>query len=374
MKILFYSSYFYPYISGLTIYPKRILEHFSPMHRVTILTFPHGKNLKTEETFNDLNIIRMPYLFKISKGYISPQSLVYFLAEIKKNDLLIVNIPNFEALALVIFAKLFGKKVIAIFHCQVNLGKDFKSKIINFFLNASVYLQLYFSDTIIAYPDYIDYLLVGRLFNKKIRKTLPPVTPLKVEKKTLVKFKSDKKNGSWIGFVGRIAAEKGIKYLIDAVNKLNKQFNITILFAGPYGEDVSGENKYFLNIERKLKSFNIKHQFLGVLSEDELGAFYKAIDLLVLPSVNSTEAFGMVQAEAMLAGTPVVASSLPGARIPIELTKMGIVVEPKNTDALTSAILEVLKNRKKYTSPNHVKKTREIFDIKKTYEFYENIL
>ena len=51
-----------------------------------------------------------------------------------------------------------------------------------------------------------------------------------------------------------------------------------------------------------------------------MSSFYKSIDLLVLPSINQTEAFGMVQAEA-IAGTPVIAGNLPGVRIPIKLTK-----------------------------------------------------
>jgi glycosyltransferase involved in cell wall biosynthesis len=113
---------------------------------------------------------------------------------------------------------------------------------------------------------------------------------------------------------------------------------------------------------------------LGNLSEKRLGAFYKAIDVLVLPSINSTEAFGMVQAEAMLLGTPVVATNLPGVKIPISLTKMGIIVEPKNEKQLAEAISEILKNRKKYTNKNLIKNAEKIFNIKNVYQFYDNLV
>jgi glycosyltransferase involved in cell wall biosynthesis len=65
-------------------------------------------------------------------------------------------------------------------------------------------------------------------------------------------------------------------------------------------------------------------------------------DVTVLPSLNRTESFGMVQVESMLCGTPVVASDLPGVRQPVRHTGMGLVVEPRNPRALADAILEIL--------------------------------
>ena len=73
--------------------------------------------------------------------------------------------------------------------------------------------------------------------------------------------------------------------------------------------------------------------------------FYRRIDLLVLPSVNRTEAFGIVQAEAMLSGIPVVASDLPGVRAPIKLTDNGELAAAGNPKALMQAIIKVMENR-----------------------------
>ena len=123
-----------------------------------------------------------------------------------------------------------------------------------------------------------------------------------------------------------------------------------------------------------LNSYQIKHLFLGSLSNKQLKAFYKSIDVLVLPSINQTEAFGMVQAEAMLSGTPVISSNLPGVRMPIKLTNMGIVVEPKDIKQLSNAISEVLKNKNKYSNDDLIKKAKKIFDIEKTYQFYDQLL
>ena len=82
----------------------------------------------------------------------------------------------------------------------------------------------------------------------------------------------------------------------------------------------------------------------------------------------------MVQVEAMLLGTPVIASNLPGVRVPIRLTKMGILVQPKNSEQITEAINKILKNKKKYSNQKLIKNASKIFDIKKVYKFYDNLI
>lgn len=371
-KILFFSPYFYPYISGLTTYPYKILKHLCKYHSITILTFPYQKKEYKEKK---LKIIYLPYLLKISKGYISPQSFFYFYYYLKKSDIVFLNQPNFNGLFLAILAKIFNKKVISLFHCQVFLKPTFFNKIINFFLNSSMIIQLKLSNKIIIYTkEYFQSLPYYSYLKEKVVPILPPIEELKINKNFFQKIKKNK-NRIFIGFSGRIASEKGIEYLINAIFQIKhiKNKKITLLFAGPYGERVAGENNYFLKIKRLLKEKNINHKFLGNLKNGQLGAFYKAIDLLVLPSINSTEAFGMVQVEAMILGTPVVASSLPGVNLPIKLTKMGLLVEPKNVQQLKEAILKVVINRQKFANKKLTSNAKKVFNIRKVYRFYEEL-
>jgi len=375
MKILFSTTYFHPYLSGLTIYPWRILIHLSKNHQITVLTFNHKKNKKEELKIKNLKILYLPYLFRLSKGFISPQSLVYFSKEIKKADLVFFNQPNVEGLPLMILAKIFRKKTLSLLHCFLSGKKNWLDYIIINLANKILKIQLFLSDKIIAYTkNYLESFAIYKKIKNKVVFTLPPIKKLSVDKKFFQKLKKQKGKNVWIGFSGRIAQEKGIEYLIKSIKLLT--FNISrlfLIFAGPYGENVSGEESYYLKIKKMLDDEKINYRFLGNLNEKQLGAFYKAIDVLILPSVNSTEAFGMVQAEAMLLGTPVIASNLPGVKIPISLTKMGEVIEPKNEKQLSLAISKILKNRKKYTNKNLVKKAQKIFDIKKVYKFYDNL-
>jgi len=376
MKILFFSSYFFPYISGLTVYPKKILDYLSKKNYITVLTFSHENNLRHKETLKRLKIVRLPYFFRLSKGFISPQSLFLFIQYIKNNDLLLLNLPNFEGLALAFFGKIFNKKVISIYHCQVFLDKSLFSKIIFFFLNTSVLLQCWLSNVIIAHVEYVNYIDIGKIFRSKIKTVFPPIEKAIVNNKELFELIELKKNNVWIGYSGRMASEKGLEYLINAV-KIIRNSNVLkteLIFVGPKRNEVVGEKKYYDRIMDILKKNNMKCFFLGKLADKQMGAFYKSIDIFVLPSINRTEAFGMAQVEAMLCGTPVVASDLPGVRVPIQLTKMGIITPPKDSMAIAEAITTIINNRDKYTNKQLIANAKSIFNINKTYRFYERII
>jgi glycogen synthase len=58
-----------------------------------------------------------------------------------------------------------------------------------------------------------------------------------------------------------------------------------------------------------------------------MSALYPNLDVLTVPSLNSTEAFGLVQIEAMMNGVPCVASALPGVRQPVSMHGMGRIAQ-----------------------------------------------
>ncbi len=91
-----------------------------------------------------------------------------------------------------------------------------------------------------------------------------------------------------------------------------------------------------------------------------MAAFYPNLDVLVVPSLNSTEAFGLVQIEAMLNGVPCVASALPGVRMPVQMHKMGRVARIGDPASLAESILEVLDDPEKFRG--------DLASIKKAYD------
>ncbi len=377
MKILFFSPYFYPYTSGITTYPFKLFSHLAKQHQVDVLTFKHDSTLKSHENIENMQIRRIPFLFRISKGFISPQSLLYFYQEVKKSDVVFLNIPNFEGFPLAIISWLLGKRIISIYHCRVVMGKDIISQLISLCLNASMYIQLLLSQRIVGYTDdYVNNSWVGTLFRAKIKTVLPPIQHLSADESRLAELRNLRKDSTAIGYAGRTSHEKGLEYLVEAVERLSsqKKQKYIILFAGPYGKDVAGEEQYYNDIKKMLDEKHLKYHFLGCLSSGDLAAFYKAVDILVLPSINSTEAFGMVQAESMICGTPVVTTDLPGVRVPVQLTGMGKIVKLRNVNNLSEAIDHVVSNKNQYTNEKLVSAAQEIFKIEKTYQFYDKLL
>jgi glycosyltransferase involved in cell wall biosynthesis len=90
-----------------------------------------------------------------------------------------------------------------------------------------------------------------------------------------------------------------------------------------------------LGIERQVK-------FAGHLDDDGLARAYQNADILVLPSINSHEAFGIVLLEAMASGLPVIASNLPGVRAVFVDGIQGLICVPKNSEDLKNKIVRIL--------------------------------
>jgi glycosyltransferase involved in cell wall biosynthesis len=148
----------------------------------------------------------------------------------------------------------------------------------------------------------------------------------------------------------RFASEKGVEILLAAMPAiLEKHPKAQVLFAGQH-LDVMGEQAYFERLAPTIKKYeeNGHWTFLGNLNPEQMAAYYPNLDVLVVPSLNSTEAFGLVQIEAMMNGTPSIASALPGVRRPAQMTGMGKVVPIGDSAALAEAVLEVLAEPKKY--------------------------
>jgi len=174
--------------------------------------------------------------------------------------------------------------------------------------------------------------------------------------------------GPLIGFVARLAAEKGVEYMVEAMPGLLQRFpNARVLFAGQY-LDVLGEDAYRERLKAPIAALGPHWDFLGVLTPDELSGFFGACDVQVVPSLNSTESFGLVQVEAMLCGTPVVASNLPVVRQPVTMTGMGEVVEAGSAAALAEGVERVLSNRTAYVRPRAEIAAK--FDVDRTVDAY----
>lgn len=376
MRILVTLSYYTPYISGLTVYAKNLAEAIANKgYKVTLLTTQHDKRLPTFDEINGVFVQRVPYLFRLSKGFFMPMYLLYVLDNMVKTDTVIINSPQFEGFLVAILAKIFCKKIITVYHCEVRLPRSIVNTVVEYLLNINNFLTLLFSDRIVTSSR--DFAMHSKLlppFSHKTQYIYPPVVKPSVKKNAVKKLTDyiPHKKKFIIGFIGRIAADKGLEYLLLSIPLLQRKLrdDFLILLAGP--RHPVGEESYGKKIDTLIRKYRRHVCHIGLLREEEKGAFYSLLDVFVLPSINSTEAFGMVQIEAMFCGVPVIASNLPGVRVPIKKSGMGELAKPKDAKVLSSKIINVLLHRKNYKINQN--KIAEYFSFKRTIDQYGEVL
>lgn len=135
--------------------------------------------------------------------------------------------------------------------------------------------------------------------------------------------------------LGRLVAYKGYRYLIEAARYLADDYVVLIGGSGPLMCELQTEIKIW-GMEDKVK-------LLGRLPDEDLPAYYGACTLFCLSSVQKTEAFGIVQIEAMSCGKPVVATVIPGSGVSWvnEHGVSGLNVVPKDAKELAEAIMKI---------------------------------
>jgi glycosyltransferase involved in cell wall biosynthesis len=369
MKILIVLNYYYPYISGLSESARYTAEKLSEKFDVTVLTSRHEENLKEEEYINGVRIIRSDILFKISKGYISPSFLKKFKQLQKDMDIVNLHLPMAEAGLLSLLTP--KDKLVLTYQCDVNLDNSVIGKSIVKAMDISSKISMSRAEKIIVSSyDYANHSRVLPYFKNKWDE-IHPVSPL-YEKMIYdrIKDKNIAEQEIRIGFCGRIVEEKGVDVLLKAAPLVKKKLpNVRFLIAGDY-KDVAGGST-FEKMKREIGWDPSYVDFLGKMKVEDLIKFYNSLDILVLPSINSLEAFGMVQVEAMLSGTPVIATDLPGVRGIVTKTGMGEIVDPGDVNAIAESIINVIENKNNYMKEKKV--IEDIFGGNQAIRKYEDL-
>lgn len=136
--------------------------------------------------------------------------------------------------------------------------------------------------------------------------------------------------------VGRLVPYKGYPVLIRAMKYLPEKYHLVIGGLGPMRDELEAL------IDRENLRGRVSLE--GYLSDDALPHYFGACDLFVLSSVMKTEAFGIVQIEAMSCGKPVVATIIPGSGVSWvnEDGVSGRNVTPGDPEAMAGAIQDVM--------------------------------
>jgi len=355
MKILTVLTYYRPHTSGLTIYAERLARAFVKRgHEVTVMTTQYEKTLPREEMMDGVRVIRVPVAFRLSKGVIAPTFGLVATKLVWGHDVVQMHLPQFDAPGVALRGRLFGRPAVLTYHCDLHLPSGLFNRVVNTVVDFQNNLAGILSDHIVTYTqDYADHSPYLSHYASKLTPILPPVELPHPAPGAVQAFADNnlvKERRPVIGMAARFASEKGVEVLLDAMPAILEKYpQAQVLFAGQY-LDVMGEHVYAARLMPRIREYEAggHWKFLGVLNPQQMAAFYPNLDVITVPSLNSTEAFGLVQIEAMMNGVPSVPSGLPGVRQPVLMHGMGCVAEIGDSASLAGAILVVLDDADKF--------------------------
>jgi glycosyltransferase involved in cell wall biosynthesis len=322
MKIIQLSKYYPPYQGGIELVAKMITKaHVELKDSVDIISFGE-EDKKYRGNFSE-KVWQIKEQLKLLSTPINFFSVFKIIKKVQNEqyDYIYVHLPNPFMHALCAILKIISpnSKIFAIYH----------SDIVNQKLLKGIY-NLYFLATYFPYNKII--VSSDNLWNNS-----PVLTKVDSRKKFVLNFCSDsiieyhprKSFSGKLVAIGRFVPYKGFDFLVKTINKT--KYQLTIIGSGPEFDKI-----------KALADDNI--HLVGRVSDEEKTKILNDSDILIMSSINTSEAYGMVLVEAFAAGLPVIVPNIPsGVTYLGKDNERGHVFEILNQKSLLSK-LEQLDN------------------------------
>ncbi|QSB12889.1 glycosyltransferase family 4 protein [Natronosporangium hydrolyticum] len=355
-------TYYEPYISGLTHTARCVAEGMVQRGwRVAVVAAQHDRTLPRRETIAGVDVYRCPILLRLNRAFIAPSYPVIAAKLARRSSVLHLNLPMAEA-ALV--ARLRGRTpILSTLHIDLYLPPGRFSKAIVRASDHTSRAAIRRSSAVVAYSE--DQAHASQFWPLMAERTFAPVAAPCLDRRG-GQPNYRRTGGLHVGFLGRIVEDKGIEYLVRAFRQITDP-DARLLLAGNYATVAGGSN--LAELSREIAD-DARIQLLGELRGTEVDDFYASIDVFALPSV--AESFGIVQAEAMMAGVPSVTTDLPGGRHPVVATGFGRVVPPRDPQALAQAIRELAATTPSWRE-SKAEQARQRFSVAACLDAYEKL-
>ncbi len=319
-----------------------------------MLTSRFSNRLPARELRDGVQVVRPRVVMHVSKGVVMPTMALWGARLARQADVVHLHLPQLDAAPIALACRLMGVPLVATYHCDMLLPTGLVNTLANQASNLANHIAGRLARTLVHNTrDYAESSVFLKHYLSKVYPILPPVevTPASEDDLAALRARYAVQPGQRIiGMAARLATEKGAEFLIEAMPQVLEKFPTAhVLYAGEY-QNVFGEQKYAQCLAPLIEKLNGHWTFLGSLTPAQQTAFYKLCEVTVLPSINSTESYGLVQVESMACGTPVIASDLPGMRVPVQMSGMGRLVPAANAPALAEALIDVLSHPEKFHS------------------------
>jgi glycosyltransferase involved in cell wall biosynthesis len=335
-RVLQIFKYYFPHIGGVEKVIQDIAEGLQGRIETRVLT-SHESVRTSSEKVNGVEVIRAGRITTRFSVPLAPRFPTLMRQMARESDILHFHLPYPLADVSYLLARPHGR-VVAWWHSEIvrpkYLTKVYKPLLKQFLKKAD--------RIIVAAPQLVDNSPFLVQFKEKCRVIPIGIDTARFEMTDDVEGRVNairaQRRGKIILFVGRLIYYKGLNYLIEAMAQAaHADATLLVVGDGPLGPQL--ENL------AKDKGIGDKVVFLGKVPDEELTSYFNACDLFVLPSIANTEAFGIVQLEAMACGKPVISTDLPTGVPFVNLhQKTGLIVPPADVAALSRAVDTLLDN------------------------------
>lgn len=336
LRILQVNKAYYPHIGGIEslvrTYARELMKY--PDIEMQVLVCQDGRGKTAQEVIEGVPVTRAGSMGTLASCPVSLSFFRLFGKMAKNADVILFHMP-FPLGDLACLLSGFKGKVVLAWHSDVVKQKKlltfYKPVLMRFLKRADVIIT--------ATRGHIDSSAFLPEFREKCR-VIPygidadkyinaPAKPILTEKLLC-------ENSLKVLFAGRLVYYKGVDVLLRAFEYVHDSELFIV------GDGILREE-----LETEAQKCGGRVHFLGVLSDEDLKAAFRDCDIFVLPSVANSEAFGIVQLEAMVYGKPVINTSLPtGVPFVSIHGETGITVPPSDEKALARAINSLAKDSK----------------------------
>ena len=330
-----------------------------------MLCAAHNRRGRIVSVGRGRRIICCPTLFKVSGTMISPRMILTALRICRGYDVVHVHHPDPMA-CLALFLSRYKGKVVLHWHSDIVKQKfalRFYQSLQNWLISRA--------DLIIGTsPVYLESSPYLRHVSHKTACLPIGVDALEPERERVEAIRSCYAGKKIIFSLGRMVPYKGFEYLIQAAAYLDDSYVIVI----------GGEGPLLRQLQNEIRMCGLrgKVELIGYVSERQLPAYFGACTLFCLPSVEKTEAYGIVQIEAMSCGKPVVATRIKGSGVSWvnEHGVTGLNVPPRDSSALANAFADITADETTYNTYSRNARERYLsaFTTEKMISDYKKLL
>lgn len=365
LRVLHVGKFYPPFMGGIETHLEALCNELQKFVDVKVIVANNVRR-ESEEIVGNIPVTRVSKLFDFASAPICP-SMARRIRE-SQSDIIHIHLPNPIAIMAYLASGHRGRLVFT-YHSdtvkQKMLGKAF-DPLMRRALDRSAAL-------IGTSPNYLKSSSVLSAYKDRCHVIPYGISVEQFYKRDEARIESIRKQyGSrLIISVGRLIYYKGFEYLIKAMEKIDGR--LLIIGGGPLRES--------LEKEAQVANVTDKVVFLGEMQNSETIPYYHAADVFALASVARSEAFGIVQLEAMACGKPVVNTSLDSGVPFVSVNgQTGVTVPPQDPCALAKAINLLLdKNdlRARYGEAARHRVEQEFsLDrmVKRTLQLYETVM